>query len=226
MKDMWSRLLGVVQRHLTRPRRIVLDLVLTAVLLGVLWWWYDYPLPMGPEGQLRRMERRELLQPGEIVYTLPRERGRREPASLTRELVVSMGEDWAALGWLGGREWHSYLAEFSGTRMPDGAMEQVERAAREVQSLGAQNVLVSMGKTGAALLEQDGTFTFAPAPEGKSVNTIGAGDAMVAGFLGALEMGCTMRRALDWGLAAGTAYACVPWMPTKQQIEALLPAEG
>lgn len=110
-------------------------------------------------------------------------------------------------------------------RRPMGSLEQVERAAREVQAMGAQNVLVSMGKGGAALLEQDGTFTFVPAPEGKSVNTIGAGDAMVAGFLGALENGCTMRRALDWGLAAGTAFACVPWMPTKKQIEALVPAE-
>ena len=108
---------------------------------------------------------------------------------------------------------------------PMGTMEQVERAAREAQEHGAQNVLVSLGSKGAALLEEDGTFTFAPAPEGRPVNTVGAGDAMVAGFLAALERGCTMRRAMDWGLAAGTAAACVPWMPTRAQILDKLPAE-
>ena len=117
-------------------------------------------------------------------------------------------------------------AELSGLLgRPMGTTEQVERAAREVQQMGAQNILVSMGKGGAALLEADGTFTVLPAPEGRPANTVGSGDAMVAGFLAALEGGSSMRRALDWGLAAGTAAACVHWMPTKEEIEAVLPAE-
>ena len=117
-------------------------------------------------------------------------------------------------------------AELSGLlRRAMGTIEQVERAAREVQQMGARNVLVSMDKGGAALLLEDGTFISLPAPEGKTVNTVGAGDAMVAGFLAALESSDDMQRALRWGLAAGTAAACVPWMPTKKEIEAMLPRE-
>ncbi len=117
-------------------------------------------------------------------------------------------------------------AELSGLlRRAMGTVEQVERAAREVQAMGAQNVLVSLDKGGAALLLADGTFVCQPAPKGNAVNTVGAGDAMVAGFLAALEQDDDLRKALDWGLAAGTAAACVPWMPTREQIEAMLPAE-
>lgn len=117
-------------------------------------------------------------------------------------------------------------AELSGLlRRAMGTIDQVERAAREVQAMGARNVLVSMDKGGAALLMEDGTFVCRPAPQGKAVNTVGAGDAMVAGFLAALETQEDLLRALDWGLAAGTAAACVHWMPTKEQIEAMLPTQ-
>lgn len=49
--------------------------------------------------------------------------------------------------------------------------------------MGAKNVLVSMGKDGAILVAEDGSITYSPVPKGKLVNSIGAGDSMVAGFL-------------------------------------------
>lgn len=55
--------------------------------------------------------------------------------------------------------------------------------AKKLQDMGAKNVLVSMGKDGAILVAEDGSITYSPVPKGKLVNSIGAGDSMVAGFL-------------------------------------------
>ena len=55
--------------------------------------------------------------------------------------------------------------------------------ARKLQEMGARNVLVSMAGEGAVLLDEEGAVHALPAPEGKLVNAVGAGDSMVAGFL-------------------------------------------
>ena len=44
-------------------------------------------------------------------------------------------------------------------------------------------MLVSMGGTGAILLDETGCFHRAQAPDGTVKNSVGAGDSMVAGFL-------------------------------------------
>ena len=45
------------------------------------------------------------------------------------------------------------------------------------------NVLVSMAGEGAVLIDGEGNVHSAPAPKGKLVNGVGAGDSMVAGFM-------------------------------------------
>lgn len=96
----------------------------------------------------------------------------------------------------------------------------VECAARGLQSLGAQNVLVSLGGEGALLLDEQGEVHRAPAVGGRPVNTVGAGDSMVAGFLAGAPLGYDY--ALRLGLAAGGATATSPCLATKKEIEALL----
>ena len=54
---------------------------------------------------------------------------------------------------------------------------------KKLKEMGAQNVLVSMGKIGAALIDEAGQEYFIKSPEGKRVNTVGSGDSMVAGFI-------------------------------------------
>ena len=49
--------------------------------------------------------------------------------------------------------------------------------------MGAQNVLVSLGDDGAILITKEGETYFSDAPKGQVINTVGAGDSMVAGFL-------------------------------------------
>ncbi len=61
--------------------------------------------------------------------------------------------------------------------------EEIITYASQLQEMGAQNVLVSMAGDGALLLESNGEVRCCAACEGKVINSVGAGDAMVAGFV-------------------------------------------
>lgn len=94
--------------------------------------------------------------------------------------------------------------------------------AGKLQELGARNVLVSMAGEGAVLLAEDGNVYEGPAPKGRLVNAVGAGDSMVAGFLaGWLETG-DYNRAFRMGVAAGSASAFSELLATREQVEKLL----
>ncbi len=93
-------------------------------------------------------------------------------------------------------------------------------AARELQKQGAQNVLVSLGGKGALLLDEHGKVHRAPAVGGAPVNTVGAGDSMVAGFLCGVAKGYPY--ALRLGLAAGGATASSAGLATGDEIAALM----
>lgn len=58
--------------------------------------------------------------------------------------------------------------------------EEVIPYGKKLQEMGAQNVLISMAGEGAVLIAADGQCLEAPAPKGKLVNGVGAGDSMVA----------------------------------------------
>lgn len=77
-------------------------------------------------------------------------------------------------------------------------------AALFLQDYGAQNVVISMGKYGAVLVCQDGTF-FAPAIQVEAHSTVGAGDAMLGGILFGLNEGASILDAFRCGVAAGAA---------------------
>lgn len=104
-------------------------------------------------------------------------------------------------------------------REPVGS-EEVISAAKELQEQGAVNVLVSLGKEGALLLDEFGTVRKIGAVGGKPINTVGAGDSMVAGFLAGLGKGYDY--ALKLGSAAGGATACSEELATAQKIQKLM----
>jgi 1-phosphofructokinase len=115
-------------------------------------------------------------------------------------------------------------AELSGIMgKPLGTLDDIVSSAKEVHQMGAENVLVSLGPDGAVLVDADNTVRYANAPDGVVVNTIGAGDSMVAGFLAEMLATGNPEKALKLGLCAGSASACSEFMATKQQILALLP---
>ena len=96
--------------------------------------------------------------------------------------------------------------------------------AERLQAMGARNVLVSMAGEGAVLLSESGEVFRAPAPKGALVNSVGAGDSMVAGFLaGWIEQG-SYDSAFRMGLCAGSASAFSEQLAKRHEVEALMAA--
>ena len=85
--------------------------------------------------------------------------------------------------------------------------EQLIKYAKKLQQMGAQNVLISLGGDGAILLNEDSKIYVCKAPKGKVINTVGAGDSMVAGFLAGYLKTKDYEYALKMGVAAGSASA-------------------
>lgn len=83
-------------------------------------------------------------------------------------------------------------------------LREIRDAAMFLISYGAQNVVVSMGKTGAVFVNERKTL-FAPALRVEAKSTVGAGDAMVGGILTGLMRGANMTEAFRFGVAAGAA---------------------
>ncbi len=110
------------------------------------------------------------------------------------------------------------LSAIAGRELTEDA--DIEAAARVLQAAGACNVLVSLGADGAMLLDETGRVHRAPAVGGKPVNTVGAGDSMVAGFLSGVRQGYDY--ALRLGIAAGSATATSLTLATREEIERLL----
>ena len=101
--------------------------------------------------------------------------------------------------------------------------EEIVEYAKKLQEKGARNVLISMAGDGAILLTEDGKDYFSPAPKGKLVNSIGAGDSMVAGFIaGYTESNGDYLKAFHMGLATGSASAFSENLATRPEVEALL----
>lgn len=96
------------------------------------------------------------------------------------------------------------------------------RYAKELCALGAENVIVSLGSEGAVFVSKEGEEYETSAPKGKVVDTVGAGDSVVAGFLYATLQGKDKRTAFLTGVAAGSATAFSEGFATKEKTEELL----
>lgn len=100
--------------------------------------------------------------------------------------------------------------------------DEIVTYAKKLQEMGAENVLVSMAGDGAILLTEDGVIYEAKPPKGKVLNSVGAGDSMVAGFLtGYLNTG-EYEKAFRLGVVTGSATAFQYWLATKEDIVALM----
>jgi 1-phosphofructokinase len=98
--------------------------------------------------------------------------------------------------------------------------EELKAAAAEMQKKGARNVLVSLGGEGALLLDENGAYHRAAALPVVPVNTVGAGDSTVAGFLAGVDRG--YGYALKLAMACGGATAAGEGLATAEDIAALL----
>lgn len=96
--------------------------------------------------------------------------------------------------------------------------EEVIPFGRKLQEKGARNVLVSMAGEGAVLIAEDGQVFDAPAPKGKLINGVGAGDSMVAGFVAGWIEKQDYEYAFHMGVASGSASAFSENLATKEEI--------
>lgn len=108
---------------------------------------------------------------------------------------------------------------FGKTLITDG---EIEDCARLLQGRGARNVLVSMAGAGSLLLDETGAVHRLGVPRGKVVNSVGAGDSMVAGFLAGWLEHRDYAIAHKLGAATGSATAFSEGLATKDQVMALL----
>ena len=95
---------------------------------------------------------------------------------------------------------------------------EMTTCAKKLIQAGAQNVLVSLGGDGALLVTQSEGAYRCPAPKGKAVYTVGAGDSMVAGFVKGYSEHGSYREALALAVAAGSATAYSPWLAEREEI--------
>ena len=84
-------------------------------------------------------------------------------------------------------------------------------AAAQIRSMGAESVVLSLGSRGAIGAFADGLLEALP-PRVDAVSPIGAGDALSAAYTWAYTRKKNHADALRWGVAAGTASACLPGM--------------
>ncbi len=94
--------------------------------------------------------------------------------------------------------------------------------AKKLQEMGAQNVLISLGGEGAILVTKENKEYFLNAPKGKVLNTVGAGDSMVAGFIAGYEKSGEFEYAFKMGVATGSASAFSMNLATAEEVANLL----
>ena len=112
------------------------------------------------------------------------------------------------------------LGEIVGRRLTTDA--EIVAAAAVLQSKGARDVLVSMAGDGALLLDEKGCTHRIGCPKGQVVNSVGAGDSMVAGFVAGYLQSGDYNTALRLGTACGSATAFSLGLAKKADIDALL----
>jgi len=81
--------------------------------------------------------------------------------------------------------------------VPDAAQQAIRDGFAEI-------MVVSMGPLGAWLINEEKRY-FVEAPPVEKKSTVGAGDSMVAGITYSLQKGKTLKEAIQFGVACGSA---------------------
>ncbi len=100
--------------------------------------------------------------------------------------------------------------------------EKAEACALRLRVMGARNAIVSMAGDGAVLAAEDGNVYRIGVPAGTVVNSVGAGDSMLAGFIAGYTATGSYDTALRWGTAAGSATAFSKGLGDRDTFDRLL----
>lgn len=111
------------------------------------------------------------------------------------------------------------LAELFNTTF--NSMEDIFPYAKKLLELGAQHVLISMAGDGALYVNEEHIY-FAEPLKATLQNSVGAGDSMIAGFIGAMETTKNPIEAFKMGVACGSATAFSKDLATADYIQECL----
>ena len=100
-------------------------------------------------------------------------------------------------------------------------LEEFIFAGKELQKLGAENVLISLGEKGSVLVTKNLVYK-GNVPKGKMISTVGAGDSMVAGIVYGLNKYGTIENSYKYGIASGSATAFSEGLGKFEFMESLL----
>lgn len=99
--------------------------------------------------------------------------------------------------------------------------ENLVEYARKLNELGAKNVIVSLGAKGSIFVDENHAYRAKPI-EGKLVNSVGAGDSMVGGFVYGMVNKLEKIDAYKLAVACGTATAFSPDIANRDMINQIL----
>lgn len=99
--------------------------------------------------------------------------------------------------------------------------ENLVEYARKLNELGAKNVIVSLGAKGSIFVDENHAYRAKPI-EGKLVNSVGAGDSMVGGFVYGMVNKLDKIDAYKLAVACGTATAFSPDIADRDMINQIL----
>ncbi|MGN0805716.1 MAG: 1-phosphofructokinase [Candidatus Coproplasma sp.] len=111
------------------------------------------------------------------------------------------------------------LCEIFGLSASVNDMKVIAEYARNLQKRGARNVIVSLGSEGALMVTETRQACYVRAARGQLINSVGAGDCMIAGFLHEYIRTGNYFKALNFATASGSACAFTEGVATKEQIE-------
>lgn len=97
--------------------------------------------------------------------------------------------------------------------------EGIASYAHKLQDMGARNVIVSLGSTGAIMVTETSQSLFIRAVSGELKNSVGAGDSMVAGFVHEFIKTGNYFKSLNYATACGCACAFSELLATKEDVE-------
>ncbi len=100
--------------------------------------------------------------------------------------------------------------------------EEIIEYAKKLQDMGARNVLISRAGDGAIMITENGEIYKSAAPKGTVVNSVGAGDSMVAGFIAGYLNNGSYEEAFKTGVATGSASAFSKYLATKEEVLEIL----
>ncbi|NCB33902.1 MAG: hypothetical protein EOM64_08500 [Erysipelotrichia bacterium] len=103
----------------------------------------------------------------------------------------------------------------------DITADQLEKYLDEARALSKYS-LISCGKEGAVLVTPDHSL-WMDQPHNECINKAGAGDAMLAAFIGSIAKNRSLKESLQWAGAAGNAAASTVGQVTEELIESFLP---